>query len=333
MKPFHLLITLFLFSLNAELSAQKTFYVTVTGTGQGASWSDANRDINAILFAAKAGDEVWIAKGTYLPTPDNNREIAFFIPSDVKVYGGFVGNETALSQRNITENKTVLSGEINTENRDDNSYNVVVFKNSSNNTLLDGFTISGGTGNGTGTTGARNRCGGGIYIDGENKISNPMIANCIVRNNISRDGGAIYNNGISGVANSTFVNCLLVANRADFDGGAVFNDGRNGGQSSPSFVNCEIVSNEANYGGGVCNYAGEGESSPVFDSCNFKNNKSDNKGDDMFNMSLSGKCLPIIRNTSIAKNQIIQRSDNSSGYSFVNKGNPNSDKAGQKRSL
>lgn len=310
MNYFHFLATsLTILVLNVNAFAQKTYYVTSTGTGQGTSWSDANQDVNAILFAAKPGDEVWIAKGTYLPTMENNRTAAFFIPSDVKVYGGFSGNETVLSQRNAFENKTILSGEINTTDAHDNSFNVVIFKSCSNQTVLDGFTISGGTGNGTGTTGERNRCGGGIYIDGSDKASMPIVSNCIVKNNVSRDGGAVYNNGVAGKANPTFINCLFASNQADFDGGAIFNDGRDGGQSNPSFIQCEIISNQANYGGGVYNYAGNGESSPSFDCCKFKSNEVQKEGVDMFSMELSGKCQPIIKNTTIAKNQLNDKRD------------------------
>lgn len=296
--------TLLFVSIN--IFAQIVFYVTPTGAGQGTSWIDANQDINTVLFAAKPGDEIWIAKGTYLPTRDNNRKMAFSIPSNVRVYGGFSGNEANLKQRNIYENETILSGEINTPSTDDNSYNVVVFKNAGKDTVLDGFIISGGTGNGTGTTGARNRCGGGIYVDGSDNDSSPIIANCIVKNNVSGDGGAVYNNGISGNASPTFVNCSFASNRSYFDGGGIFNDGRKGGQSNPTFINCNIFSNRANYGGGICNYAGGGESSPFFDRCQFKNNKADVEGDAMFNVSFSGKCRPIIKNTSIAENQSVK---------------------------
>ena len=307
-----IVFTLLFIALN--LQAQKTYYVTPTGTGQGNSWSDSSSDINAVLFAAKSGDQVWVAKGTYLPTADTDRSIAFFIPSDVKMYGGFVGNETELSQRNFADNLTILSGEINSPSPADNSYNVVVFKHASTQTVLDGFTVSGGTGNGDGTTGDRNRCGGGIYNDGAGRgnASTPTVANCIFKNNSSRDGGAVYNNGISGKANAAFENCDFSANHADFDGGAVFNDGRKGGQSNSVFINCRIVGNTANYGGGVINYAGAGESSPIFENCMFAKNEAKVRGGGMYNMDVEGVCEPTIKHCSFTAN------DASTGASMEN---------------
>jgi hypothetical protein len=313
MKGFNITYTIIaiIFSV-LSLNAQNTFFVNQTGTGQGTSWGDASNDLNAVLFAAQAGDQVWVAKGVYLPTADYNRNIAFNIKSDVEIYGGFAGSETQLSERDYTINTTILSGELNTNSTDDNSYNVVLFKNASSTTILDGFTISGGTGNGDGTTGARNRCGGGIYNDGAGNSSNPTIANCIIQNNSSRDGGAVYNNGIAGKANATFIDCDFLANNADFDGGAIFNDARNKGESSSKFINCSIKGNKANYGGGVCNYAGTGESSPIFENCQFAKNYAKMRGGGMYNMDVEGICEPIIKHCSFAQN------DASTGASIQN---------------
>lgn len=308
-----LIITILFLSFNTA-TAQKTFFVKQGATGQGATWAEAAGDLNAVLFAAKPGDQIWVAKGTYLPTIDNNREVSFFVPSDVKVYGGFIGNEDNLNQRDYITNVTTLSGELNTSSPLDNSYNVVVFKHASKETLLDGFTITGGTGNGTGTTGERNRCGGAIFNDGagSGNASNPTVANCIMKNNSSRDGGAVYNKGISGLASPTFINCSFTGNMADFDGGAIFNDGRNNGTSSPEFINCNIEGNQANYGGGVCNYAGVGESSPVFDNCIFANNIAKVRGGGMFNMDVEGICEPVVKHCSFTAN------DASTGASYEN---------------
>ncbi len=315
MKGLNITLIVITLVLIAQSSiAQNIFYVTTAGTGQGTSWHDSSSDINAVLFAAKPGDMVWVARGTYTPTPDNNRSTAFMMPSDVKMYGGFAGTETELYQRNHTANTTVLSGAIGTPSTADNSYNVVVFKHASAATVLDGFTIQDGTGNGEGTTGDRNRCGGGIYNDGAGRgnSSTPSIANCTFINNSSRDGGAVYNNGISGKANATFTDCVFAGNQADFDGGAIFNDGRKGGQSNSTFINCEISGNSANYGGGVINYAGAGESSPVFQNCLFSNNQAKVRGGGMYNMDVEGVCEPMIKHCAFAQN------DASTGASMEN---------------
>lgn len=308
-------ITLIIITLlfGISLQADTTFYVTQNGTGQGASWKDAAADLNAVLFVAKSGDQIWVAKGTYKPTLDSDRNKAFFIPTGVKVYGGFKGNEKTLQERNTKKYNTILSGAIKT-NPALGSYNVVVFKNANIETVLDGFIIEGGRSNGVGNTGKRARCGGGIYNDGAGRgnQSNPTIANCIFRNNFSRDGGAVYNNGVAGQANPTFTNCSFEANEADFDGGAIFNDGRKGGQSNPKFFECQIVGNKANYGGGVCNYAGAGESSPLFENCFFNDNNANVRGGGMYNMDIDGICEPVIKHCRFTAN------DASTGASYKN---------------
>ena len=281
----------FIFSLSAEA---KIYYVKVNGTGQGNSWDDAAGEINAVLFAAKPGDQIWVAAGTYYPTVNNDRNETIAVPDKVKVFGGFTGVETAVEQRNFEANVTVLSGEINTESPEDNSYNVVTFRRVTRSTELNGFTVRGGMGNGTGTTGDFTRCGGGIYNDGAGYIkgSNPTIANCIFENNQSRDGGAVYNNGIAGRANPHFINCIFSSNTADFDGGAVFNDGRKRGTANPTFADCCFIFNKANYGGGVLNYGAGGESSPKFRNCEFRANYA-YKGDGaMYNLDAEGSSNP-----------------------------------------
>ncbi|NJR41335.1 MAG: hypothetical protein HC767_00455 [Akkermansiaceae bacterium] len=57
-----------------------------------------------------------MAKGTYFPDDGRtgiigDRELSFEL-SGQKIYGGFAGNETSLSQRNIQANPTSLSGAI-----------------------------------------------------------------------------------------------------------------------------------------------------------------------------------------------------------------------------
>ncbi|MGK0389135.1 MAG: hypothetical protein ACI94Y_001871 [Maribacter sp.] len=72
---------------------------------------------------------------TYLPSkaPFNNasptdaRDKTFFLSDDIKIYGGFVGTETAIFQRDITNNASILSGDIGiTGDNIDNIYHVVL---------------------------------------------------------------------------------------------------------------------------------------------------------------------------------------------------------------
>ncbi|MCR9286496.1 MAG: hypothetical protein NXI23_03800 [Bacteroidetes bacterium] len=294
------LTALFLFSL-LTINA-KTIFVKVATTGNGTTWEDATGDLLAALFAAQSGDEIWVARGTYLPTNDGDRKITFTIPDNVKVLGGFIGNETSSDQRNAELNKTILSGDIGKmDDFSDNSYSVISFVEAGPHTILDGFTIIDGAANGAGQTGEPCRAGAGIYI----KKANPTISNCIVQNNYARDGGAVYNNGIGSTCSPSFINCAFYNNRADLDGGAIFNDGRRGGVSSPTFTDCEFIENEGNYGGAMCNYGGKGKSSPKLVNCLFKDNKAYLRGGGIFNMDVEGIAAPILKQCQFVENKAV----------------------------
>jgi hypothetical protein len=73
-----------------------------SGADDGTSWSDAFQGPSGLrraLAAAASGDEDWVADGTYLPTLSGVRTRSFDLKTNVKLYGGFVGGETSLSQR------------------------------------------------------------------------------------------------------------------------------------------------------------------------------------------------------------------------------------------
>jgi hypothetical protein len=122
-------------------------------SSHGTDWgSDAYKYLqDALSWAAYCVDpygggyasaEVWVAAtdedNPYRPDRDANnpggtddRHVSFQLLNKVILYGGFEGDETALSQRNIYMNETVLSGDLNGDdgpeftNRIDNSFHVV----------------------------------------------------------------------------------------------------------------------------------------------------------------------------------------------------------------
>src|SRR5262245_53578902 len=93
-------------------------YVDPTSPGpihNGTSWANSYTSLQTALGAAVAGDEIWVASGTYKPTAGIDRSVSFVIPNGVKLFGGFHGsgvNETSLEQRDISGAKTILSGDI-----------------------------------------------------------------------------------------------------------------------------------------------------------------------------------------------------------------------------
>jgi hypothetical protein len=243
-------------------------------TQNGASWATAYGNLQTALSASSAGVAIWVAQGTYKTTATTTRTIYFNIPSDVKVYGGFVGNETMLSQRNFRTNVTVLSGEIGNVNiTTDNSYHVVNLDGSGANTLLDGFTVVGGYANfdpskvvsatlapSTSTI----ETGGGIVVQ---NAGIPTIANCMIVSNAAVTGGGIY---LSDASIPKIVACKIMSNQANFGAGIYCQDGSNGiisnslisgnkgigafynNKSNPTITNCTIAGN-GGYNGGIFN--------------------------------------------------------------------------------
>lgn len=98
-------------------------YVSTTGSGDGSSWANASSDLQAMIDASSAGDEVWVATGTYHPTKliksSKKRSYAFMLKEGVSLYGGFAGTESSRDERTATElignryrtNETILSAD------------------------------------------------------------------------------------------------------------------------------------------------------------------------------------------------------------------------------
>lgn len=141
------------------------------------------------------------------------------------IYGGFVGNETMLSQRDWMANETILSGDIDGDGMPSNNSFHVVFNDGNsldNSAVLDGFTVSGGNADDS----FPNEMGGGIF----NRFSSPVLTNCIFRGNMaSFVGGGMYNES----STPTLTNCTFQGNSAVAGGGGMFN-----ALSSPTLTNC-----------------------------------------------------------------------------------------------
>ena len=269
----------------------QVIFVKQGATGTGTSWQNALGNLNTALEQAAFGDEIRVATGTYHPTTTADRNAAFAIPDGVKVYGGFAGTESSLEERNLSLSPTILSGEIGTPGIADNSFNVVVTKNVSSSTLIDGFIISDGNASGEGQEASRNRSGGAWYNDGSaGGSSNPTINNCVFRENFGRDGAALYNNGIEGESSPTLTNCTFINNEAGLDGGAIYNNGRNRGKSNPVLQNCTFEKNVGTYGGAIFSAIDDGVCNLYLENCSFKENMAYLRGGAVFSMNGKQSC-------------------------------------------
>jgi RHS repeat-associated protein len=222
-----------------------------TGLGDGTSWTDAYPELQPALFEADtaAGNvEIWVARGEYKPTTDLDRTVSFNLPSETLVYGGFVGTETNLVDRDWKLNRTVLSGDLGILfDKSDNSYHVVKALDIGDQSGLDGFIIKEGNSE---TAALPGDLGGGMNILATSGVCSPKIANCTF---------------IQNEANS-------------FGGLAVVS---NGGTASPEITNCKFYNNFShNSGSGVGNYVfgGSGIASPLYFNCVFSLNKGEDDG-------------------------------------------------------
>jgi len=252
--------------LSTSIINAATIYVdhNASGNNDGSTWADAYTIMQDALDASSTGDEIWVAKGVYLPTTKvggtSDRTRAFQMLEGVSIYGGFAGTEASISERidysYAGANETILSGDFNDDdvitgsgstlaisNNAENSYHL--FNHPSGYTLtatamLDGFTLKGG--NADGSANPWND-GGAIYNqDGQS----PTISNCYFIGNEAKDNGACIVNAYS--ANATITNCSFITNLAGVgttEGGAggIFNY-----QSSPQITNCLFYGNRVSGG-------------------------------------------------------------------------------------
>ncbi len=232
-----------------------------TGSNNGSSWANAYHDLQDALAAAVSGDEIWVAEGTYKPTSGTDRNVAFEMKNGVAIYGGFSGNESALSERDWEAHITVLSGDIGVlGDIGDNSYHVIRSEGLHQSAILDGFWIE--KGNASGSGGNFVSKGGGML----NVEASPMVANCTFVENRAGSGGAVA----VFEASPSFVNCTFSNNFASSNGGVLYIREL----SSASFSNCTFSDNYGHVGGAARIYS----SSPVFENCVFSNNSAHEGG-------------------------------------------------------
>ena len=309
MKHNQVLLTLAVFCLSFFNLGAQNLYVdsssTCTGTCSGVSWVDAYVDLQDALNTINSGDTVFVAKGTYyadqyLGANTNNPLSSFHIPDSVVVMGGYPNGGGI---RDWTANPSVLSGNIQQDlSNVNNTRHIVYTQNVSSFCVVDGFVIEKGYAYQSG-----HYNGGGWYNlgSGIGNQSTPTIKNCIFENNYCAEkGGAMYNNGTDGGNSSPFIsNCIFRNNQvySYADGGAIYNDG-NYGKSSPEIIDCDFIENSAEDGGAIYNNGYHGISSPHIISCSFLSNEAGSYAGAMYNDGKYGKAQALIANCQFVSN-------------------------------
>lgn len=176
------------------------YYVNATATGNndGSTWANAFTSVNRALDHARDNDEIWIAGGTYKPHASSRSTYFDIIRSNLKIYGGFDGTETQISDRIFGSNTTILSGDLDSDDTNvpgyypnysngtrnaDNSYHVVNITTTGNDLLLDGLTISDAHNNLSSSE------SGGAIIK-EKTVAKLTLKNCIIKDNVSRNANS-----------------------------------------------------------------------------------------------------------------------------------------------
>lgn len=234
------------------------YFVKPDAVGDGSSWANAG-NLQAMVNQAQAGDEVWVAAGTYTGVASP----VLTLKPEVAVYGGFKGTEMSREARDWNNHVATIDGETARQG--------IVGADGS---VLDGFLITGGNA----------QYGGGMYIGG----GGMTVVNCNFRANAaSEDGGGLYINS----AVVFMAACTFEENRASDDGGGMYNKTSSGGESAvPVMSNCIFRANVAQtgYGGGIYNDA----CSPMVINCTVQGNQALLLGGGMFNIDAS----PVITN-------------------------------------
>ncbi len=242
---------------------------TASGTGNGSSWANATADVQAMILASSAGDTVWVAAGLYIPikdgtgnaSPANIRHKLFYMKSGVKLMGGFAGTETLISQRNLKNNKTIFSGDVDnndlntdgnhiaevyTDIQGTNSYHIMFLLLCDKTTLIDGILFTAGQ---SGAPGDPTQQVDGFplstFFGSALNLSNsfPMIRNCVFSGNNGYNGTAYQTNG-EGIDTVNIVSSYYQGNYAKFGSGIFFQRGH-------ALINNVVIANNTGENGGA----------------------------------------------------------------------------------
>lgn len=283
-----------------------------TGLNNGTSWPNSyhgEKGLSSALSAAKTGDQIWVAKGIYKPdtTDSNSRRATFQLKNGVSIYGGFENGDNDLSRRDPLTNKTVLSGDIDSNDNDKdkdgvieadgitgaNSYHVVTAGKTDMSAVLEGFIITAGNAD---SSYPDNSGGGLLNIDGSPSISRIRF----IGNSASGNGGGMFNRAQNSDCRPAITHVLFMGNAAS-NGGGMFNQAQNS-DCSPTVRQALFSGNFASdSGGGICNHAQNGDCNMVISHGTFSGNSA-SQGGGMFSRSVIGTCMPTITNSIFWKN-------------------------------
>ncbi len=267
-----------------EHGPNRVIYVdrNATGANTGDSWENAISFLQDALNVAENFDHIYVAHGTYYPDEGDlaaimagaERESKFIIPSDVTVLGGFPTGGSAIGQRDIEANETILSGDLDQDdgpdfaNRSDNAYNVILFPEESSGNQINGFTITGGNANNDNSS--LFNSGGGVHVE---ISASPTLSNSTFRENQAIGGGAI---ALSILSSTSIEHCRFQDNLGISFGGAISASGF----SDSKIFHSDFMENESVNGGAIFI---QQNTDVQFTSCSFDGNNATLSGGAIYN--------------------------------------------------
>ncbi len=231
--------------------------------GDGLSWKTAFNSLNDALLEAKNKEEpcdIWVSQGSY-SAYINNRTDTFALFKSVRLFGGFAGNETEQEERSLSDNETILDGA--NETNTDAVFHVIT---GASDTVLDGFTITGGNANGREDS---QKYGGGLYCSSSKRMT---VSNCIFTNN----NAEVYGGGIHLASSSLTIDNVVFRNNISKQSGGGLSVLNLSASTELVIKNSKFHNNEAATGGGGV-FVGV-ISSPIFENCEFTQNSVPESG-------------------------------------------------------
>ena len=296
--------------------------------GDGLSWPTAFDDLQSALESAATFnsdqvaendvDAIWIAEGTYVPTVEaeagDSRSAQFSLVDGVTLYGGFVGTEPSLGDRDAdpTAHETVLSGEVDDPAEfGDNLYTVIACAEGVT-AALDGLTV---------TRAASDSDLGAITNDGTAALTGVSVSEngaqairsegtlTVTGSSISDNGGCgIWSTGTLDVAGS-----VVAENGFDWTSpkaasvkGGIYNAG------TATVTDTQITGNLSSIGGGVANWDG----TLVMRDCVVSENSATFRGGGISNEQNFATAVVTLENCVVTGNATTQNSEGGGIFNF-----------------
>ena len=206
-----------------------------------------------VVFSSVARADLIFVDDDHCPGPGSGTEAEPFCSIQDAINAAVDTDEIVVAPGTYFENINFLGKSITLRSSDgpevttvDGTGNVHVVQCVSGegpDTVLDGFTITGGDAHGPCCL--SERVGGGMY----NCFSSPTVTNCTFTGNSAVSGGGMFNAD----AGPTVTDCIFAGNSAAFGGG-----GMNSSGAGPTVTDCTFTDNSAGFGGGGMYNAGAG---------------------------------------------------------------------------